>query len=210
MLVSLAAVLLLISSFPVSSRLLSTPLYSMVEAYNAEKHGELPIFVPTAGIFRDALGQWWPGAQSIKRYQAAKFWSGKIYLAGGNPISGRPSEAETIFNFFPGDRDRTTVIKDGENSIQSAVELRKAVGESVTSLHLVTAPSHTLRMAAALKANSFKVVATPLGNPWNKQYSVKDFIPGIDGLIGFHSVAYEYFGIVLYLVRGDISLKDLF
>lgn len=207
---SMASGLLLLSSLPITSLVLSIPLHATIKQYDVRRDGSIPIFVPTAGIYRDSMERWWPGKQSILRYQYAKKFSGQVFLVGGNPNEGAPSEADVIFSYFPEDRDRTVVIKEGANSIQSAKAFKKNFSNSFATVHLVTTPNHVLRMSAALTAQGFKVKATTVGKTFPETVQIEDFLPGIRGLSKFRSMMYEYFGIVLYLVRGDISLKDLF
>lgn len=205
-----ASALLLLTSLPITNHLLSMPLYASADRYNVDRDGPLPIFVPTAGVYQDSTGKWWPEKQSILRYQYAKKFDGQIFLVGGNPIVGSPSEAEVIFSYFPEDRDRTVVVNEGANSIRSAEALKNAFAIPSGTVHLVTSPSHILRMFAALTAQGFEVKVTPAGKTFEKSVQITDFLPGIGGLLKFRSMMYEYFGIVLYLIRGDISLKDLF
>ncbi len=206
----LGAVLLLVTGIPVTAKLVAWPLFISVDSYDEVNKPTLPIVVPTAGIYKDPNGRWWPGRRSVFRYQTAKQYPGQLFLVGANPKSGEPPEAEIIGQYFA-QKDRTfTIVAEGRNSIESAKALKRLGLERDSIVHLVTSPSHTLRMAAVLRAQGFKVVASVAAEDFTQPLKPIDFIPRIDGISLFHQVSYEYFGIVLYLFRGDISLKHLF
>ena len=65
-------------------------------------------------------------------------------------------------------------------------------------------------MAATLKAQGLGVVATPIGTAPFATLEWLDFIPSFKGLVIFRKASYEVFGIILYLARGDIEIRDLF
>jgi len=204
------AALVLVTSMPATSKLFGMPLYKSVETYDAAKGQSLPIIVPTAGVYKDFDGRWWPGMESIFRFQEAKRFAGPLYLLGGNPADGAPAEAEVIASYFSTDQRPFVVVGSGRNSIESAQALTSIIKIDEGPVHLVTSVTHTFRMAAALRSQGYKVVATPLSSSMSTPLLLTDFLPGFPGLHVFRQISYEYLGVVLYLFRGDIGLKHLF
>jgi len=209
-LLSLSAVLLLVTSAPVIGKLASYPLHASGEAYENSANSDLPIIVPTAGVFQDSAGRWWPGKKSIMRYQDARKLGGPLFLVGGNPNENSPPEAKILATYFPQDSHRVTVVAEGRNSIESAIALKAVLPKESRIVYLATSPTHVLRMSAALKNQGVQVLAISSGRGRLDIAGIADFVPSFKGLSIFRQASYEYFGIFLYLVRGDIDMKDLF
>jgi len=226
-LVTAATVALLAMCLPVIGRLLEAPLIAAASVYDASQNAQdanaTAIVVPTAGIFADPAGFWWPASESVARAVAGR----KLHAATGLPmllIGGSPrGEAESEAMVVA----RATGLVDTDGTLLPDVYLETAAQNSTETaaaaqpildrlgaehVVLVTSPTHTARMSASLRHLGYEVsihidedtpmLVEPLG-------VLEPYIPSADGLSRSKGAIHEYLGILWYLLNGYLTVADL-
>ena len=223
-LVTVTAFALFAMCLPVVGRWLETPLRHAAPLYDAADTGAATvILVPTAGIFVDATGVWWPSSEGIMRAASGRKFRDAtgmpLLIAGGSPrgegISEAVATARAVGLVAYNDRPVSGVYL--ETTAQNSAETAAAVGPILNRLGadhvvLITAPRHVARMAASLRRYGYRVSshidrrAAPSDHPFG---ALSPFLPSADGLFRSTGAAREYVGILWYLLNGHLTVSDL-
>ena len=215
----LGTVLFALASLPTTGKLLLWGLASGAPPLEgADERTFAAIVVPTAGVFDDGTGRWWPTQNSIRRAASGRALQQQLeiplILSGGSPIPGQPPEASTVASML-GIAGRETLLETtARNSSESGAAVAALLAEAQTRrVVLVTHASHVMRMSAALRHQGLAVVAAPVGRPPETlapaAWGIMDLVPSNSGLKLTRGALWEYAGIVWYLATGRLDFDDL-
>lgn len=222
-LIASATLAFLILAMPMAAGVLERPLADGAAVFDAETAAATVILVPTAGIFADPEGAWWPSATSIRRAVAGRALQQRtglpLLLIGGSPAGESESEAVTVarqLGLIGADGPASPPVilgTEARNSAETA-EAARLVVERLGGgrLVLVTTPIHMARMAASLRAVGLVVsghaaaAAVPLRRPLG---TLEPYLPSAAGLARSGAALHEYLAILWYLLNGDLRLADL-
>jgi len=219
-----ATVALLAVCLPVVGRLLEAPLIAAAPIYDVSKNSnDAAIVVPTAGIFADASGTWWPASESIVRAVVGRKLHTTtglpLLLIGGSPRGEAESEALVVARATglvdANDRPVTGIYVEtaAQNSTETAAAAQPILDRlGVKHVVLITSPTHTVRMSASLRHVGYSVsvhvdddapaLVAPLG-------TLEPYLPSADGLSRSTGAVHEYLGILWYLLNGYLTVADL-
>jgi len=226
-LVGLAALALVAFSLPLTADWLERPLAAAAPRFEAGGATAADmILVPTAGIYADPDGGWWPSAESVRRAVAGRALQREtglpLVLIGGSPDGESESEALTVareVGLLENGADvgagpppvlLETAARDSFETARAAALIAGRLGAE--RVVLVTAPTHVARMAAALRAAGLAVSAAPsrggaaAAGPFGR---FAPLVPSVAGLARCRAAAHEYLGILWYLLNGRFALSDL-
>ena len=174
--------------------------------------GAATILVPTAGLYQDAGGRWWPTETSIRRAAAGLALRERLglplLLAGGNPNAGEPPEARVLAELLGLSEPGVRLELEARDSAETGAAVAALLEGGSKRVILVTSPAHVARMSAALRHNGLTVLAAPIGPP-RPLLRADQWWPQARGLGLTRAALYEYLGILWYLVSGRIALEDL-
>jgi len=207
---------LFLFSLPIIGQLLLWPLSRPDTPPNAIADAKpAAIVVPTAGIYEDGTGNWWPSSSSVRRVvlglQVQDRHSLPLILTGGSPVAGRPAEARVIGRHF-NLSERTIIIDDtARNSFETGHAVAKLVQRMSSSrVVLITSDAHAARMSASLRHAGLEVLGISVRSPGSKFQGWTDFLPSPRGLAISTAVVKEYCAVLWYLVARRFDLADLF
>lgn len=221
-LIGSATLAFLVLAMPMAADVLERPLAGGAAAFDAETAATV-ILVPTAGIFADPEGAWWPSATSIRRAVAGRALQSRtglpLLLIGGSPAGESESEAATVarqLGLIGADRPASppVILETGARNSAETARAARLVVERLGGgrLVLVTTPIHMARMAASLRAVGLVVsghAATappPLSRPLG---GLEPYLPSAAGLARSGAALHEYLAILWYLLNGDLRFADL-
>lgn len=221
----LAVLGLFASGVPMTGVLLRLPL-TAVPKYDAGDSANIDaIIVPTAGIYQDMAGDWWPEDGTVLRLARGRQLQGQtglpLIIAGGGRMPGAPPEAQVAARIVTLDPANIRL----EGGSRTTAEMAPAVAEMLATggisggargasrnVVLVTSPAHILRSAAVLRAHGIDVVVA-VANPSESRPEISGimlFLPSKYGQKSMRDIVHEYLGIAWYLMRGHIGPGDLF
>jgi uncharacterized SAM-binding protein YcdF (DUF218 family) len=216
---------LLLTSLPVTGKLLLMPLRSMVQEWAPDGEPVDAILVPTAGIYYDGNGRWWASAGSVRRLAGAlaarETLKGTnrqpipIVISGGRTKTDGPAEAAVLVKQFnlsgPGVILETAAL----NSHQTAVNLERQLRAlGIRRLVVFTNVWHMARMAGVLRHEGFDVRGvTDYGESHaesdHNKYGILDFLPQPSGFRLSAWSTNALAGILWYFIAGRLSPGDL-
>ena len=206
---SIALSIFIITSTPIFSFILSYPLVHTVKTV---KDNEISItksvIVLSAGIQRDALGNWVPGIDSVNRTLVGKDYSEKLsvplIISGGKTKENADPEAVVIKNHF----NLVNAIVDlkSTTTYESSKNLSKYCEKNIGPYLIITGEYHRLRSYLSFKSHKCDVLLLEK----NSNLSYKLFMPSIYGMSLFKNLIYEYVGLIYYLVSNKIKILVLF
>ena len=211
-------------SVPLVATWLETQLGEAAPSFDVATPGDaVAIVVPTAGIFADSQGGWWPSSASIRRAVAgqalAERTSLPLVLIGGSPLGEAETEAVSVarqLDLVGPDRpdDPTVLIESGARNSAETAAAARTIAERLGGTHivLVTSPVHVARMAANLRHVGLTVSAhapAPHASPQQPLGVLAPYLPSAAGLAGSRAALHEYLGILWYLINGHIVMADL-
>ncbi len=209
------AVVALLATFPVVSKLLVWPLTTLVTDWD---DAGLPpvgaVVVPTGGSFSDAAGGRWPSRETVRRAATGAAVAGELGLplaiSGGSPEELPASEAALVADLL--DLDRSAVLLDlaARNTHENAQAFARLLHpRGIRAVLAVTDVVHLPRFAASLRTAGFTVYGRTLGLGIDAPIEPADFAPSNRGLDYFGGLAAGYGGIIYYLIRGRFAFRDL-
>lgn len=223
-LVTVTTFVLLAMCLPGVGRWLEAPLRHAAPSYDASNtDAATVILVPTAGIFADATGVWWPASEGIRRAasgRALKEATGLPLLVaggspGGEPVSEAVATARALALLADDDRPVSGVYLEttARNSAETAAAARPILDRlGAEHVVLVTSPTHIARMAASLRRYGYRVSAhisrskAPSDLPYG---AFSPFLPSAGGFFRSIGATREYVGILWYLLKGHLTVSDL-
>jgi len=205
-------------SLPLAVVWLEAPLRDAAPRFDAAAPGDaVAIVVPTAGVFADSQGGWWPSAGSIRRAVAGQALAERsglpLVLIGGRPLGEAESEAASTARQLGLSGPAVVIESSARNSAETAAAAR-LIAENLggTRVVLVTSPIHVARMAASLRHVGLAVSAhapAPVLPPDQPLGALAPYLPSAKGLARSRAAMHEYLGILWYLLNGDIAMADL-
>ena len=209
-------IILLLFSLPVFGLLLLWPL-SQPDTPPGVIAGTKPaaIVVPTAGIYEDGTGNWWPSSASIRRMalglQVQERYGLPLILTGGSPVADRPAEALVIGRQFNLSERKIIIDDTARNSSETGRAVAKLVQSMPSSrVVLITSSAHAARMSASLRHAGLVVVAIPVRNPGARFQGWTDFLPSPRGLALSAAAVKEYCAVLWYVATERLDLKDVY
>ncbi len=216
---------LLLTSLPVTGKLLRMPLLYTVQEWEPGGAPVDAILVPTGGIFFDGNGRWWAAASSVRRLAAAlairdaMIEAGRdpvpIVISGGPTMDDGPAEATVLAHQFGLSGPGVVLETAALNSHQTAVNLKQQLRRlEIRSLLVVTDPWHMARMAGVLKHQGFHVTGATVDGPRQMTagfdaFGWSDFLPQPHGFrLSARSID-AMTGVVWYLASGRLRPGDL-
>jgi uncharacterized SAM-binding protein YcdF (DUF218 family) len=176
-----------------------------------------------AGIFGDRAGGWWPTENSVLRVATARRLQHEtglpLILSGGSLGPGEPAEAEVAAaatGLSSQDAKLESTARDTAQTGRTVSEILKTGfapnGEAdfVPRAVIVTHSYHILRTAAVLRRHGITVSAIPVSREQEFGPVIGLFLPQREGLLSANAALHEYVGLIWYLARGDIRVRDLF
>jgi uncharacterized SAM-binding protein YcdF (DUF218 family) len=205
-------------SMPMTAAWLERPLSDAAPRFDPEAvRDAVAIVVPTAGVFADSQGGWWPSSGSVRRAVAGQALAERtglpMVLIGGSPRGEAESEAVSVASQLGLTGPMVLVETDANNSSETATAAR-TMADRLGGSHvvLVTSPAHVARMAASLRHAGLEVSAhasAPILPPRQPLGALAPYLPSAEGLSHSRAVMHEYIGILWYLLNGDIAMADL-
>ncbi|MBL26508.1 MAG: hypothetical protein CMM50_03010 [Rhodospirillaceae bacterium] len=210
----LATAVLTALSLPMVAEALSRPLAAGAMR-GAEPMGRYAVVVPTAGIFVDGAGVWWPSAETIRRTAVGmtehRSSGAALVVAGGAPLGDQPPEATVVARVMDLDGPGIRLETAARNTRETAAALAGMLGgKEGPQVVLVTSPVHFARMAASLRHHGIEVLRSPPSLVEDSPArGWMELLPSAVGLAQSRAALHEYAAILTYLIRGDIALGDL-
>ena len=216
-----AAVLLVLSSLPGTARLLVVPLRSGAVAPAALAAVDAAaIVVPTAGVFRDPEGKWWPNRGTVRRLVVVRGLQARLGLplivSGGAPGDVAVAEAVVGAGAVGLSAATTRLETTARNSAETARAVAAMLPETpVPRVILVTSPTHIARMQGALRRHGLHVVSVSIDDPAFAEFARspapvwRAFVPARSGLVATGSALREYVAIAWYAANGWVRPADL-
>jgi uncharacterized SAM-binding protein YcdF (DUF218 family) len=205
-------------SVPLAVAWLEAPLAAAAPRFDAAAPGDaVAIVVPTAGIFADSQGGWWPSAGSIRRAVAGRALAERsglpLVLIGGSPLGEAESEAASVARLL-GLAGPAILIESGARDSAETAAAARTIAERLGGAHvvLVTSPIHVARMAASLRHAGLVVsvhAPVPVAPPRQPLGALAPYLPSAEALARSRAAMHEYLGILWYLLNGDIAVADL-
>lgn len=210
---AVAVVALVLSMVPLTAKIMLLPVLQAVPIWQDDIHVGA-IVVPTGGAYEDARGHWYPSSESILRIgQAAEMQVRldiPLLITGGKLREGGISEARIVADAYGFEVGQVWLDESARNTHENARALAARLRElQIDRVLVVTSLTHTPRMVASLQANGLKAFAMPLPVPEVQNFGWRDLVPSNRGLALSRTASQVYGGLVLYLMRGWISLDDL-
>ena len=201
--------ILLMTSMPISSFILSYPLISLGKTMNDNNQSNIKsVIVLSAGIEKDISENWRPGNNSLNRALLGKSYSDKLnvplVISGGLTGSKFLSEAEIIRDYLK--LENSIIEKNSKNTYESAKNLESFCKKERGPFLLITGDYHSLRSYLSFKSHKCNVLLTKK----NINISFSILYPSSDGIKLFEKVLYEYLGLFYYLTTNKIKLLVLF
>ena len=216
---------LLLTSLPVTGKLIVLPLLSLTEGWEPTGEPVDAFLVPTSGIYFDERKRWWANAASVRRLGAALAARDAaaalghspipIIISGGAKKPGAPAEALVLARQFNLSYPEVVLDTAALDSYETAVNLeRQSRGLRVRHLVVFTDPTHMARMAGVLRHKGFEVRRVTKARIMEAglnldRFSFTDLVPQPNGFHLNRRAFYELAGISWYLVTGRLSLGDL-
>lgn len=172
------------------------------------------IVVPTAGIYEDGTGNWWPSSSSVRRVvlglQMQDRHSLPLILAGGSPVAGQPAEARVIGRHFNLSERKIIIDDTARNSFETGHAVAKLVQSmSSSQVVLITSDAHAARMSASLRHAGLEVLGISVRSPGSRFQGWTDFLPSPRGLAISTAVVKEYCAVLWYLATSKVDVTDL-
>jgi uncharacterized SAM-binding protein YcdF (DUF218 family) len=219
LLLKLSALLMLILSLPVSSKI-AADIWAL-EAQNGDMSQPPPnmaVLVFGGGLGTDEHGNVWPSGNSLMRgfegSRLAARLSAPLMITGGAPHGKGVSEAETIAEFLnsKGFPDRIYIEKNSVNTWDNAVNSYAIFQQKGwAGVYAVTDMVHSRRAVASLRAAGFpRVHFWPAGVKPATGVGAADFLPTVSGLSRWRIMSYEISAVAYYVVVGRIGFADIF
>jgi uncharacterized SAM-binding protein YcdF (DUF218 family) len=218
-LLAVGAVLFVTASVPAVGKLLMWSLGGSVPTLHiTDGKPYSAIVVPTAGIYADAAGRWWPTANSIRRATAGLQLQSRLGLpliiVGGVSVTNQPPEAEVVAESLGLDGGDVVIEPTGGDSAESGAAVGRLLVNRVSGpVILVTSAVHLARMSASLRHYRVDVVVASgsfLARDYSPStWSMGDFVPSNKGFKLTRGALWEYTGILWYLAGGKIDIGDL-
>ena len=199
-------VILVISSLPITSKLLTFPLNYFTPKYNNKNIDA--ILLLTGGINKNVLEEWVPSEESIKRALIAKKLSRTMQLpliiSGGKTIENAPSEAYVLEQYL---NIKGSVLDEKSlNTYETAKNFKKIFNISKNkSLLIVTNIKHSLRSYLVITSNNIKCYTLD----HDIVFHFQDLIPKLSGMDNFNKVLYEYIALSYYIITNKIKLPTI-
>ena len=209
---------LVIASLPVVGKSLVWWLANSAPLMEDTDDGKIyaAIVVPTAGLYEDGSGRWWPTANSNRRAAEGRRLQRQLGLpliiSGGSPSPGQPPEAEVVAKLVGIDNALLEIT--AKNSAETAAAVAGILCTRYPGpVILVTNATHIARMSASLRHNQLDVVVAPSGSLvaayGPATWTVRDLIPSNRGFKLTRRALWEYAAILRYLAIGDLDIADL-
>ena len=216
-LIFIATFLLMALSMPIVAGSLALPLWATAETLTEPKVSKgVVVVVPTAGIYEDSSGRWWPTSSGIQRgatgQRLSQFLSLPLILSGGRPNGEPMAEAEVLANHLGLMGSELILETQAKNSFETAVQVGRLINTLGGShVILATSPIHIARMAACLRGQGMSVspVIVSIDGGNSKNWVVEKFLPNASSFGLSRNALHEYFAILFYLLEGHIRLFDL-
>jgi len=219
LLLKLSALLLLVLSLPVSSRIASE-----IWAVEAQDFGlsqpspNMAVLVFGGGLGSDDHGNIWPSGNSLMRgfegMWLANTLGAPLLISGGITHGEGRSEAEAIAEFlnFRGFSGKIYVERESLNTWENANNSYAILRQNGwTGLYAVTDMIHSRRAVACLRAAGVSDVRFwPTGSGPAAVIDAADFLPTVSGLSRWRILGYEISATVYYSITGRITLADIF
>ena len=201
--------ILVATSMPISSFILSYPLISLGKTMNDNNQSNIKsVIVLSAGIEKDISENWRPGKNSINRALLGKSYSDKLnvplVISGGLTGSKFLSESVIIRDYLK--LENSIIEQNSKNTYESAKNLENFCKKELGPFLLITGDYHRLRSYLSFKSHKCDVLLTK--NNINISFSI--LYPSSDGIKLFEKVLYEYLGLFYYLSTNKIKLLVLF
>jgi uncharacterized SAM-binding protein YcdF (DUF218 family) len=209
----IAIVMLVLSVVPLTAKLSLLPLLQAVPNWqDGIQVGA--IVVPSGGAYEDTAGYWHPSSESVQRISLAASIQTRLgiplLITGGKLREDGISEARIVAETFEFEPGQVWLDESARNTHENARALAVRLRElRIDRVLMITSLAHVPRMSASLRANGLKVFAMPVPAPEIQNFGWRDLIPSNHGLAASVAASQVYGGLVLYLVRGWISLNDL-
>ncbi len=209
----IAVFAMVLLALPLTAKIMLLPLFQSVAIWqDGTQVGA--IVVPTGGAFEGMRGRWHPSSESIWRVGQAievqKKLNLPLLISGGTPSEDGISEARVVADAYGFATGQVWLDESARNTHENARALAERLRElQIDRVLLVTSLKHVPRMAASLRANGLEVFAMPVPAPEIQNFGWRDLVPSNQGLALSSTASKVYGGLVLYLIRGWISLSDL-
>ena len=200
----ISLLMLLITSIPISSKLLYYIPTSLTPKYSLDKNINAAI-VLTAGIHKNLLGEYTPSKESIQRAllgsKIAQDAQVPLILSGGRTIDLAPSEAIVIKNYL--NLKNSIIDEKSLNTYDSSININEIyIIKKNYPFVLITEKMHSVRAYLAMKSRGYKVYVYDYNQ---NNLSFSDLIPSVNGIKKFNTFVYETIGIIYYLLSGKIT-----
>lgn len=207
----------MVLSMPIVAGNLALPLRAGADTLSDPKISKgVVVVVPTAGMFEDSSGRWWPTSSGIQRgvtgQRLSQLHSLPLILSGGRPNGEPKSEAEVLANHLGLVGSEIILETQAKNSFETAVQVGRLISTfGGNHVILATSPIHTARMAACLRGQGMSVstVIVSKGEGNSKNWIVENLLPNASSFGRSRNALHEYFAILFYLLEGHIRLFDL-
>ena len=219
LLLKLSALLLLVLSLPVSSRV-ATEFWAVVpQEINASQPPQnMAVLVFGGGLGADDHGNVWPSGNSLTRgFEGARLATqlgAPLLITGGTPHGKGVSEADTIAEFLTskGFPDRIYREKNSINTWENAVNSLAVLQQNGwAGVYAVTDIVHARRAIACLRAAGFpRVLFWPAGVLSAPAIGATDFLPTVSALSRWRILSYEISAVAYYVLTGRIEVSDIF
>jgi len=205
----------LLATLPVTPKLLSWPLRSLVPGWEEENRPPVAaVVVPTGESFADPTGRLWPSSSTVRRTTVgaalAKETGLPLLVTGGSPLNEPISEAALVVDLL--NLDHSTLLLDttARNTHENALAVARLLdAQAIRSVVVVTDGIHITRMSASLRAAGIRPYGHTLKLHLDAPIEAMDFVPSNRGLGYLRQIASGYTGVLYYLARGRFSIGDL-
>ena len=217
----LGMLLLFLSSIPGIGLFISMPLLETNTNWSVEElKGADAIVVPTGGYFLDEI-RFVSAEHSIRRGDYGVWLQQQtglplIFTGGRTYHPQAPAESEVLRRILNLSPEKVWTETKSMNSYEHAVYLEQDFSKRGwdKKIVLVSSAMHMMRLSASFRARGFEVIPVSVHDHVTDFKHDADFweyvFPSWEGLKIFRRAFYSYAGTFSYLVRGRISVSDLF
>ena len=209
----IAVVALVLSVLPLTAKIMLLPLFQAVAVWQVGTQVGA-IVVPTGGAYEDTSGSWRPSSKSMRRIGLAAAMQTRLgiplLMTGGSLRESGISEARIVADAYGFEAGQVWLDESARNTHENARALAARLRKlQVDRALVVTSLTHTPRMVASLHAHGLKAFAMPVPAPEIQNIGWRDLVPSNRGVALSRTASQVYGGLILYLMRGWISLDDL-
>lgn len=202
---SIALILFLFTSLPLTSYFLSYPLVKLSKGFSNNNYSDaVAILVLTGGIKKSISGLWMPSNETTERLLIAQSISSEyslpIMISGGRTSDSKNSEAIISKNYFK--LYNSSIEQKSLNTYQSALNLKEFCKEKEGPILMITGPYHSLRSYLTFISHKCNVRTYQ----YNSDFSYDMFIPSLKGFSNFNSFLYESFALLYYVGTNKIKI----